>query len=261
MLLRLSFFLSGRSRFQACGTLFVVGLGLAPVSALAQQTPAAATQALTADEIVRRSVVKDDQLRASHTVLKTDRTVRTDRLDASGKVIETKTVRSEHIPTADVQYSTNVESSKAADKTGEDTVKAQKIEAAISLRKLAPRFDMTLSGEESVRGQPCYVVSYRPKASQPAAATREEKVISNLHGRFWMSKADFSILQSEGTLVSPVTVALIASVNQMDFKYHSQTLANGDTAPADFTVSMAVKAPFYDFRQRTVTTEENWRPR
>ncbi len=238
-------------------TLFCFGYCLATVRA---EQPTG-TPPLSADEIVRRSVLRDDQLRASRTTMKSDRTVHTDRLDAGGKVIETKTVRAVHYPTNGMDVSTEVESTRAADATGENTVKADKLETVMSLRRLAPRFDMTLLGEETVRGQACYIIGYRPKSVQPSASTREEKVVGNLHGRLWLSKTDFSIIQSEGALVGPVTLALVASVNQMDFKYHSQSLPNGDTAPSDLTMSMAIKAPFYDFRQRQVTTEENWRPR
>ena len=237
--------------------LFCLALAATPMRADLQT----GNPALSADEIVRRSVLRDDQLRASRASLKCDRTMRTDRLDASGKVKDSKTVRTVHYPAIEMRYSTRVDAAKAADSTGADTVKSDRIETVMNLHKLAPRFDMALLGEEPIRGVPCYVIGYRPKASQPPAATREEKIISNLRGRFWMSKDDFSILQSEGTLVSPVTVALVASVHQLDFKYHSLTLPNGDTGPADFSVSLAVKAPFYDFRQRQVATEENWRSR
>lgn len=227
----------------------------------ARAEPPGSAPALSADEIVRRCVLRDDQLRASRTTLKCDRTMRTDRLDAEGKVTDTKTVRTIHYPSIEMQYATNVESGKAQEASGDNTVKSEKIETVMNLHKLAPRFDMSLLGEEPIRGQPCYIIGYAPKAAQLAASTREEKIISNLHGRFWMSKADFSIFQSEGSLVGPVTIALIASVNQLDFKYHSRTLPNGDTGPADFSVNLAVKAPFYDFRQRQVATEQNWRPR
>ena len=212
--------------------------------------------ALPVNEIVRRAVLRDDQLRANRTAMKCDRTIRADRLDASGKVISTTTKRDVEFPTEALAYSTTVETAKDS-----GDAKTQKIDAVMSLHRLAPRYDMTLRGEETIRGVPCYAVDYKPKAAQATAATREEKVVSNLHGHFWISKEDFSVVQSDGTLSGPVSLALIASVNQMDIKYYSQALPNGDTAPKEVTVTMAVKAPFYDFRQKQVTTEENWRPR
>ena len=58
-----------------------------------------------------------------------------------------------------------------------------------------------------------------------------------------------------------MTVAFIASVTRMDFKFHSQLLPNGEVGPLDFSVDLAIHAPFYDFRQLQVNSLRNWRPR
>jgi fructose-specific phosphotransferase system component IIB len=219
---------------------------------------ARAEEALTVEQIVQKSVVKDNALRERRQQFICDQTVKTERFGADGKVMKTDTVRTVHRPDKNIAYSTDVKAETA--NSAEAAAKSQKIEAVMDLGKLASRFQMALAGEEKVRGRACYVVRYWPKSGQ-SSDTREEKVVNNLKGRFWIAKDDFSILQSDGSLSSPVTVALIASVNRMDFNFHSQSLPNGDTGPADFTVNMAVKAPFYDFREKKVTTQENWRGR
>jgi hypothetical protein len=226
--------------------------------ALAGRPSVRAETAPTVSEIVQKAVARDDALRQRRTAFKCDQTVKADRFDATGKIIKTDTLRTVHVPTKEIAFKTEVKSDSA--KSGEDVAKSQNVEAVMDLRKLASRFEMSLAGEEPVHGRACYVVRYSPKANQ-SSDTREEKVVNNLKGRFWIAKDDFSILQSDGALSSPVTVALIASVNRMDFQYHSQALPNGDVGPADFNVYMTVKAPFYDFRERKTTTQENWRPR
>ena len=130
----------------------------------------------------------------------------------------------------------------------------------MNLRRLAPRFRYTLAGEERVRGRPCFVVAYAPRGGQPAN-TREEKVIDNLHGRYWIDRDTSEILQGEGSLASPVTVGLIAAVTHMDFRFHSGTLPGGEAGPADFGVDLTVRAPLYFYRQRQTSRLVNWRSR
>ena len=130
----------------------------------------------------------------------------------------------------------------------------------MDLQRLAPRFDYALAGEAPVRGRACYVVEYSPRHGQPAA-TREEKGIDSLCGRFWIDKSTFEILQGEGSLARPVTVALLGAVTRMDFAFHTQTLPGGEAGPADFSTDLVIKAPLHFYRQRQSSVFGNWRPR
>jgi hypothetical protein len=222
----------------------------------------APAQAPPVREIVQKAVARDDVRRLHRVAFEADQTILTERLDSNGKILSSKTVHMIHHPTAEISYSTDMKSSNASSSAhpDEDTVKAQHIMAVMNLGKLAPHFTETISGSAVIQGRDCYIIGYRPNPDQ-SADTREEKVVNNVGGRFWIAKDNFDILQSEGSLIGPVTVALIASVTRMDFKFHSLTLPDGEVGPADFSVDMAIHAPFYDFRQLQVNTLTNWRPR
>ncbi len=234
---------------------------LLPLCLLALIFPCAsraqAPAALTVGEIVRRAVVRDDALRAARLGMKCDQTIKIERLDPDGKVTSVHIERSVHFQTKGITFNTDV---AADEKSGAAVAKRQTdhVETVMNLGKLAGRFEMALAEDALVKGRNCYVVRYWPKSGQ-TSETREEKVVNNLKGRFWIAKDDFSIVQSLGVLSSPVTVALIASVNRLDFNYESQTLPNGDIAPLEASVNIAVKAPFYDFREKKTTTHQNWR--
>lgn len=216
-----------------------------------------AADALPLRDIVHRAVLRDDALRASRHGMKCDQTVKIERLDRDGKVTGVTTSKTVHVQTEAITFSTDV-SAQGTDGQSEARRQTDHVEAVMNLGKLAGRFQMALAEDAPVRERSCYVVRYWPKDGQ-TSDTREEKVVNNLKGRFWIAKDDFSILQSEGLLSSPVTVALIASVNRLDFHYDSQTLPSGDVAPAHVSVNIAVKAPFYDFREKKTITQENWR--
>ena len=214
----------------------------------------------TVDEIVQRAVANDELRREHRLRLECDQIITTDRLDEAGQVFKTKTVRIIHRETSDLAGSAAADISaagSAANKDG-DTVKAQHRMGEMDLRKLAPRFQYALAADATVRGRTCYVVEYSPKSGQESG-TSEEKVIDHLHGRYWVDKKTFEILQGEGSLAAPASVGLFASVTAMDFTFHTQTLANGEAGPADFSVDFTVKAPFYCYRQRQMNRLENWR--
>ncbi len=234
----------------------LLGCALAPVGTLAAE-PAPAVS-----EIVQKAVARDDFRRLRRVAFEADQTVLTENLDTTGKILSSKTVHAIHHPTAKISFSTDVGSAAAAPSAHPegDSVKAQHIMAMMDLGKLAPKFTESVAGSAVIQNRECYVVKYYPKPGQ-SADTREEKVANQVSGRFWIAKDNFDILQSDGSLVEPVTVALIVSVTRMDFKYFSQTLPNGDVGPAKISVDIALHAPFYDSRQLQVNTLANWRPR
>jgi hypothetical protein len=233
---------------------------------LADPAPPAAP---SVNEIVQKAIARDDLRRDHREMFEADQTILTERLDLEGKVLAAKTVHTIHHPTREISFSTDTMSNSTSSSLStpsapghpdQDTVKAQHIMAVMNLGKLAPHFTETVTGSATIQSRDCYVVSYRPKPGQPAD-NREEKVVNNVAGKFWIAKDNYDILQSEGSLVGPVTVAFIAAVTRMDFKFHSQVLANGEVGPGDFSVDMAIHAPFYDFRQLQVNSLAHWRPR
>ncbi len=258
---------SPRSALSFLAALILGALPVSPVARAQQPSAPEATPPLSVAECIQRVVASDEQRREHRQAMECDETVKTERLDDQDKVVSTKTIYFLGGETKDLSYSTKVESRSAPTpspdgKLGKDeeAVKAQSLVAVMNLRHLSPRYTFALAGSAQIHGRDCNIFTYHPKPGQPAA-TREEKVVNNLQGHYWIDKNTFEILQVDGSLASPVSVALIASVTRMDFKFHSQTLPNGEAGPLDFSVNLAVRAPFYDFRQRQTTTMENWRPR
>ncbi len=235
-----------------------------PLAALHAETTSkrvivTATAFPSVQEILQRALANDELRRQHRLALECDQTITTERLDDKGEVFKHKTVRITHREEPEFAYSTDVEipSERRAHQDG-DTAKAEHRMAVMNLRQLAPRFQCTLTGEAPVHGRTCYIVEYTPRRGQPASS-REEKVINQLHGRFWIDQKNFEILQGEGSLAVPVPVALFSAVTGLDFAFHTQTMPNGEAGPADFSVDLTVKAPFYFYRQQQMNRLEDWR--
>ncbi len=245
-------------RFFRCSVLIWLTL---TASVCAQSAAPVIVTAPSAEEIVRRAIANDELRRQHRLALECDLTITTERLDSSGNVFKAKTVHVVHRDGRGPAYPVDVDTGppSRAERDG-DTVKAQRNMAAMNLRRLAPRFRYALAGEENVRGRACYVVAFSPKGSQPAD-TRDEKVINNLCGRYWIDKNTSEILLGEGSLAGPVTVAMVASVTRTDFRLRTQTLPNGEVGPLEFDLEVSVNAPFHFFHQRQTNRLTNWRPR
>ena len=68
-------------------------------------------------------------------------------------------------------------------------------------------------------------------------------------------------MRNAGSLPEPLSLAFFAPMNKLSFLYRSQSLPDGDLAPASFHLEVNVTAPFYYFEQRQTSTMMNYRMR
>ncbi len=215
------------------------------------------------DELVRRVVARDDAARVRRQELEYDLARVTERLDATGKVTQSKATRAVARPSRTVAFSLDVTpdaNATAAERiqAAQEAREGERIQATMRLSRLASHFQYAIEGRETVEGRDCWVLAFRPRPGAPAD-TREERIINQLTGRFWIDRATDSIARSEGRLPAPVSIALVVSMNQLSFQFRSQTLPNGDLGPESFGVEVEVAAPFYLFHQRQRSTMRNYR--
>ena len=228
----------------------------------AKRVTVTASPVPSVQEIVQRALANDELRRQHRLALECDQTITVDRLDERGEAFKSKTLHTVYREKPALAYATDVDlppegQAHHGHRDG-DIAKADHRLALLNLRQLAPRFDYTLTGEATVRGRDCYVIEYVPRSGQRANA-REEKAVNQLHGRFWIDKKSWEILQGEGSLAAPVSVALLSAVTRLDFAFRTQPMPNGEAGPADFSVDLAVKAPFYFYHQQQTARMENWR--
>jgi len=213
---------------------------------------------LSVDELVQRVIVQEKADRQHQAGLEYSFTLTTEHYDASERKTSTQTVGAIAKAKANIEYSADLktDASRTAT-TDEESSQRQSLRAQLDLTKLAPRFIYTIRGVAQVEGRNCWVVGYRPKA-EASANSREEKVINALQGQLWIDKETLSILRCDGRTIEPVKVALIATVDPLEFSYHGQRLSNGEVVPQFFDVSVTVKAPFFYTRRRQSCTLGNF---
>jgi hypothetical protein len=214
------------------------------------------------DELIQRAIVQEKVDRQHQAGLEYSFTLTTEHYDANDRKTSAETVAAITKAKANIEYAADLtpEANGVAKNHAEasDGLRGdQSLRAQLDLAKLAPRFVYTVRGAAEVEGRDCWVVGYRPKAGT-YANSRDERVINALRGQLWIDKETFSILRCDGRTVEPVRVALIATLDPVEFSYQGKRLANGDVVPRFFDVSMTLKAPFFSARRRQFCTLSNY---
>ena len=214
------------------------------------------------DELVQRVLAQEKADRQHQAGLEYSFTLTTEHYDASDRKTSAQTIGAITRAKANIQYTADLKTDASG--TAKNDQKAspnlngeQSLRAQLDLTKLAPRFIYTIRGVAQMAGRNCWVVGYGPKAGT-SADSREEKVINALRGQLWIDKETLSILRCDGKTAEPVKVALIATVDPLEFNYQGQRLSNGEVVPQSFDVSVTIKAPFFYTRQRQFCTLTNF---
>jgi hypothetical protein len=174
------------------------------------------------------------------------------KLDSHQVVIETEEQKSVVLGDHRPEYW-----SKKDEKGIEPEGKKQPDEA-FNLLKVLDHFDYAMEGTEKINQVDCYKIRFTPKPDMPYHS-REEKVTNAIAGHLWASVQDYSLVQNEGTLTHPVAVGWIfATLREMEFRYESQTLPNGDPGPKRVSYRYLVNIPFGQIHERRIRTMSDY---
>jgi len=218
----------------------------------------ASTAVLRADlpsgeDLVRKVAVRDKELVERRRAFDYDIAITRDKLKDDDSVAssetETVTMRGNISP----NYHTR------SDKP-EDEAKQQSREEPFELLKIIDHYTYTVEGEETVDGVDCWRIHFVPKPDMPYD-NREERVLNNTSGYIWASKADYSLIRNQGSLMHPVSVAWIfATLEKMSFRFDAVRMPNGDYGPGRLQYSYLVDIPFFDMHERDTRAMSNYRP-
>ena len=217
-------------------------------------TPVLADAPLTADQIVAKVIARDKEVVQRRKAFDYDIDITREKLDENGKLVETikdKTVvKGDHPPSYGTRSNTG---------NPEDEAKKAAKEEPFELLKIIDHYTYKLEPDDVVNGEPCYKIAFIPKPDMPYH-NREEKVLNSVSGFIWASKKDFSLMRDQGSLQEPVSVAWIfATLKEMQFRYDSQLLPNGDYGPLQVQYRYLVSIPFSYLHERDTRKMSNFR--
>jgi hypothetical protein len=216
--------------------------------------------------IIERVIARDDANQKSLQSMEFNETLRTEQLDAGGKVTKHQEVRMIVRPGATDEVT--VVSAKGDDLPTDPDAAARKAKGEqdkgksmrFALKDMASRFVITVVGTDVLQGQPVDVLSFEPKPDQ-SYRDQTEKVLNQLHGKMWISTADYSVLKTDASLAHPVEIAwFLAQITSLDFHYELRG-GPGAMGPALIRTAVVVDAPFLTIRQRMTFDMTQFRSR
>jgi hypothetical protein len=103
--------------------------------------------------------------------------------------------------------------------------------------QMAKAFDYTLTGEETVNGRRCFVLSATPKPSyQPI--NRDTRVLKGMRGRLWIDEQDYQWVKVHAEVFRPVAFGLFIAHVQLatEFTLEQRPVEGNLWLPSHFEV-------------------------
>ena len=214
----------------------------------------------SADELVLKVLARDEAQQTALTHYQYHQKVATDWLNPDGTVRHGSELEMIVHPGEAGDFSIVADGKggvlspdQTSDKERKEARDSEKLKANFSLRELASRFEIKVSGPETLRGQSAYILAFSPRPGQPYT-NRIEKVLNNLTGKMWVSTDDYGILQTEAHLAKPVDMAWVfATMKELDFRFEAEPIPGAEPAllaPAEFDLDFRVDVTIREVRQR-----------
>jgi hypothetical protein len=235
----------------------IIWFGLIAVSAGLAHPPLRAAEALSASEIVQKTVARgqQDQQGSIPDFIYRKLTV-TDELDTAGKVKQHREKLYEvsyrdglshsrllqvngHAPSeSDLKQQSDNEMS-VRQLTGESKPAKGDNRENFLTAGLAARFDFTLIGTTNLNGRAAYQIVFQPKNPQLPVHHMVDRLLNQLSGTLWIDTEEFEMARAEISLRSEVNLlgGIIGSLKKLDYTLERtrvadgvwfSTLANGD---------------------------------
>ena len=204
-------------------------------------------------ELIQKIAARDKVLVEHRRAFDYDVAITREKLDDSNAVTSSETETLTMRGDVSASYQTRPDDPDAA-------AKQQSREEPFELLKIIDHYTYTVEGDETVDGVDCWRIHFVPKPDMPYD-NREERVLNNTAGYIWASKADYSLIRNEGSLLRPVSVAWIfATLREMHFHFDAKRLPNGDYGPGRLQYSYLVGIPFFEMHERDTRAMSNYRP-
>ena len=122
------------------------------------------------------------------------------------------------------------------------------------------RYDAEVVGEEMVRGERCWVISFTPRDGKLPANTRIDKALNQSSGELYVSQEDYGVVQIDFRLLRPVRYiwGLVASLSQATGRLEFERVQRDVWLPSLFDLRVDIRIFFRTQRRRII---REWRER
>ncbi len=152
-------------------------------------------------------------------------------------------------PVAPESTATPVDDNAEGDSSS--NIRVDSLADAVRKYSLRDRYLWTCLPDEKAAGEASAVIAFKPKPGLPIK-TREQRFFSQLGGKIWISRQDFTVLKSEGALLDPYRLFwIIARITKLEFNYEVESSpANRLLRKSQASAETVVSFPFKSVRQK-----------
>ncbi len=124
-------------------------------------------------------------------------------------------------------------------------------------RELVERYDMTLGGEETVRGHRCWVIGFQPRSGELPVRRRIDRALNKSAGRFWISQDDYGLVRIEFAMREPYKYwgGLLATIHDTQATIEFQRLGEDVWLPEDFDMTFDIEVLMMKNIRRRITRQ------
>ena len=125
---------------------------------------------------------------------------------------------------------------------------------------LMARYEAAVVGEDTVRGERCWVISFWPRDGKLTQNTRIDRALNQSSGEVYISQNDYGVVQIDFRLLRPVRYVwgLIASLSQLTGQLGFERFGPDIWLPSSYDVRYDRRVLFVTQRRHIV---RNWRER
>ena len=119
---------------------------------------------------------------------------------------------------------------------------------------LMARYDAEVVGEETVRGERCWVINFTPRTDELPHDTRIDRVLNQSSGELYVSQNDYGVMQIDFRLLRPVRYVwgLVASLSRATGQLEFDRVKPEIWLPSRFDVRIDLRVFFVTKRRHIV---------
>ena len=127
--------------------------------------------------------------------------------------------------------------------------------------ELINRYEASLSGVETIAGEPCWAIAFAPRAGELPEETRIDRALNRSSGTLYVARSDYGLARVDFRMNEPVRYLWgLATLNQAVGRLDFERVAPGVWLPKLYAFRMELRVVFRTRRQRVVRDwVERWR--
>ena len=121
-------------------------------------------------------------------------------------------------------------------------------------RELMDRYEAVVEGVSNIRGEPCWVLAFKPRPGKIPTKTRMDKALNRSTGKLYITKSDYGVAKIEFAMQEPIKYlwGVVATLKKAVGRLEFERVTSNVWAPKVFDFEIEVRVLFKTVRRQIV---------